>query len=70
MIATKLTRAAHTVIQRSHHVVCTMSDGTNVTLTWSKLASILGEDLVVVDPMHYETRRVPTDGELAGSLRH
>jgi hypothetical protein len=70
MIASKLTRIPHTVISRSDHVLCTMSDGTDVSLEWSRLAAMLGDDLVLVDPTHYETRRVPTDAELAASLRH
>ena len=70
MIASKLTRTAHTVISRSDHVLCTMSDGTSVSLEWSRLAAILGDDLVRVDPTHYETLRVPTDAELSALLRH
>jgi hypothetical protein len=61
---TKLTRLAHSVIPRADQVLCTMSDGTNVTLDWSKLASILGDDLVRCGSQQYEARRIPTDVEL------
>jgi hypothetical protein len=60
---TKLTRNAHAVIARADQVLCTMSDGTNVTIDWSRLAQILGDDLVPVEGK-FEARRVPTDVEL------
>jgi hypothetical protein len=63
---TTLLRTPSSIITRADEVLCTMSDGTSITLAWSKLTTILGDDLVPIGA-HFEARRVPTDAELAAS---